>query len=125
MATGKQRQSLSGRTGIGGDCGAKTRYADIPGNNAAESVAGGHGGSGGRGSLPHHTQVLDSTDNQTERHDFYNVAQEKIITYAWLTRSRCPECGTLDTERYASDGRVQYRRCQKCAAHYKQIGEIV
>ena len=125
MATNQQRQSLSRRAGIGSDSGAQARAAYISRDNAATNAAGGHVGNSNRGHPAHHPQVLDSTDNQQECHEFYSVTEERVVVYAWLTRSRCPSCGTLDTERYASDGRTQYRRCKKCEAHYKQIGEIV
>lgn len=51
--------------------------------------------------------------------------EPKAATYAFPSKSRCPVCGSLDTERTANKAGVQYRRCSGCEATYKVIGMVV
>lgn len=48
---------------------------------------------------------------------------------AWSfdTKSRCPRCGSINTERVSTDGAVQYRRCRApiCRMGYKVAGRLV
>lgn len=47
--------------------------------------------------------------------------------YAFPTRSRCPSCGSVDTERTGVAGNIQYRACRApvCRRPYKVLGEPV
>lgn len=42
--------------------------------------------------------------------------------YAFPSRSRCPFCHSIETLCLTVQGRVQYRRCQRCGKHFKAIG---
>ena len=39
-------------------------------------------------------------------------ARKKTEAHAFLTKSRCPRCGNLNTEAYSTKGKTQYRRCR-------------
>lgn len=49
------------------------------------------------------------------------------VEYAFLSKSRCPRCGGLNTEAYSTKGSVRYRRClaPTCRENYKEIGSLV
>jgi hypothetical protein len=49
------------------------------------------------------------------------------IVWSYPNRSRCPRCGGIDTEAYASVDGVQYRRCRSaaCRNRYKVNGNVV
>jgi len=44
--------------------------------------------------------------------------------YAFPTKARCPSsaCRSLNTERTAASGRVQYRRCRDCRVTFNVVG---
>ena len=44
--------------------------------------------------------------------------------YAFPTRSRCPRCGSLNTEAYTTQGDIQRRRCRVpvCRRKYHVVG---
>lgn len=44
--------------------------------------------------------------------------------YAFPTRARCPSssCRSLNTERRAASGRVQYRLCRDCGCSFNVVG---
>lgn len=56
-----------------------------------------------------------------------SVAAAPKPVYSFPSRSRCPRCGSTQTERYASSGRIQRRRCRvpTCRLRYKVTGTAV
>lgn len=47
--------------------------------------------------------------------------------YAFPSRSRCTRCGSLDNERVATKGEIQYRKCRvvTCRTRYRLHGKPV
>lgn len=47
--------------------------------------------------------------------------------YKFWNKSKCPRCGVMDTEAYATNGPVQSRICRvpTCRHKYRVTGEIV
>lgn len=62
---------------------------------------------------------------QKKRKQVIPAQDPERVVYAWPSRSRCPRCGSLDTERYSQDGATQYRRCRVpvCRETYKEQGK--
>lgn len=46
------------------------------------------------------------------------------VAYAFPSKSRCPRCGSLTTQRTSTDGGTQYRRCRApiCRHAYRVVG---
>ena len=42
--------------------------------------------------------------------------------WAFPTKSRCPDCGSLDTEQTSTQAPCQYRQCRRCGRTYKVMG---
>lgn len=55
------------------------------------------------------------------------VTSEPERVFGFLTKSRCPRCGSTNTRAYSTQGRVQYRQCQIpiCRRKYVQYGQKV
>jgi Zn ribbon nucleic-acid-binding protein len=47
--------------------------------------------------------------------------------FSFRTVSKCPRCGTTDTQAVSTQGNVQYRTCRRigCLHHYTVIGQRV
>ncbi len=62
----------------------------------------------------------------TDNPDPERKGESGEVSYAFPTRSRCPEseggCGSLDTHAVRTAGRHQYRKCQQCGHCFKVIG---
>jgi hypothetical protein len=53
-----------------------------------------------------------------------SIDEDTAGVYAFPTRSRCPRCGSLDTQRIGQRDNIQYRICHVaiCRNRYKVIG---
>ena len=55
------------------------------------------------------------------------AAPEPKRVFGFLTKSRCPRCGSTNTRAYSTQGRVQYRQCMVaiCRRRYVEYGKRV
>jgi uncharacterized protein (DUF983 family) len=51
-----------------------------------------------------------------------NAGKDGKPVFAFLTRSRCPACGSIRTIQRSTQRMTQYRKCLVCGERYKVAG---
>ena len=117
MGSNKKTESLVRLHGVGSDGGQGSRRKGIKRTKPAANTE----------PEPTTATATAATIAAGETSAYPVDACEKILTYSFPSRSRCPLCQTLQTRAIGYDRYkcVQYRRCLVCGNRYKKSGTLI